>query len=473
MVKDLIHTKALEQAHKHSLEYLEGLESSSVAATASLEELRSRICKPLSKNGMSPERVIDELAEDVKGGLTGSAGGRFFGWVIGGSLPSALAADWLTAAWDQNAALYACSPAAAVIEEACGKWLKEILRLPEQASFALVTGCQMAHVTCLAAARYAVLAKHNWDVERKGLIGAPEINILSNSQRHGTIERALRLLGFGTECIYDIPPDVNGSLDQAILKEKLEEINGKPVILFLQAGDVNTGVSDRFKEIIPIAHNYNAWVHVDGAFGLWAAASPKFRFLVEGVESADSWTTDGHKWLNVPYDCGYAFVADRSSHKSTMAYRASYLTHDDNARDQIDWNPEWSRRARGVATYAAIRELGTNGIAQLVERCCIYAHKLVNMIGNLNGAEIICEPVINQGMVRFNTQLPGSTEADNDIFTDRVMAEILKTGKAFFGGTTWMGKRCMRISVSNWQTNDEDVIIAAEAVKDVLDKLYK
>ncbi len=323
----------------------------------------------------------------MAGGLAASAGGRFFGWVIGGAVPAALAADWLTSAWDQNAGMYAVAPAAAVVEEVCGRWLLELLGLPRTASFALVTGCQMAHVTCLAAARNAVLARHGWDVEQQGLVGAPAIRVVTGDQRHGTIERALRLLGLGQRSIVDIPVDENG-LTGAALEPVLAAAPDAPTIVLLQAGDLNTGAFDPFPEVIPVAHGYGAWVHVDGAFGLWAATSPDHQRLTAGVEQADSWATDGHKWLNVPYDCGYAIVADREAHRRSFSHRVAYLDHSDVARDQVDWNPEYSRRARGFATYAAIASLGREGIGRIVAECCRHARAIVEGAGALPGVQV-------------------------------------------------------------------------------------
>ncbi len=458
----------LEDTLQHALAYLEGLEDGPVSASATLGELRGRLCLALAEKGLDPRQVIDELVAGVEGGLLGSAGGRFFAWVIGGSVPAALAADWLTSTWDQNAALYSCSPAEAVIEEACGAWLKDLLGLPGSASFALTTGCQMAHVTCLAAARHALLARQGWDVERKGLQGAPRLRVLANSQSHGSIERALRFLGLGSECAQALPVDGEGRLEPATLGAALREVAGDPVLVLLCAGDINTGAFDPFDTLIPLAHAHGAWVHVDGAFGLWANASPRYLHLLRGVELADSWATDGHKWLNVPYDCGYAFVADTGAHRDSMSMRASYLVHAEAARDPFDWNLEWSRRGRGAATYAAIRELGRKGIADLVDRCCRHASGLVTGIGALDGAQVLWEPRINQGLVRFPDPRPGATEADHDAHTDRVIARIVARGRAFVGGTTWLGKRCMRISVCNWQTSDADVAVTVGAVEEAL-----
>ncbi len=460
-------TSLLRRTADHALGYLESLDSRAISPTATPAELRAALGGALPEAGMSPEKVIDDLVRDVAGGLLGSASGRFFGWVIGGTLPAALAADWLTSAWDQNAALYSTGPAEAVIEEVCGKWLKELLGLPASASFALVSGCQMAHATCLAAARNFLLTKHDWDVERKGLSGAPQIRVLS-SQRHGSFERAIRLLGLGCDSVTDLHVDDSGCLQADTLSEALVEQTDKPTIVLLQAGDIDTGVYDSFLELIPLAHEHHAWVHVDGAFGLWAAVSPKYRHLLEGVEQADSWAIDGHKWLNVPYDCGYAFVAHPEPHRNSMSHRASYLTHADEARDQMDWNPEWSRRGRGFATYAAIRQLGRNGIAEIVDRTCRHALALATRLGALEGAELVWEPQINQGLVRFLDPNPNATDADHDRCTNNVIAATLKKGEALFSGTTWRGKRCMRVSVCNWKTNDNDVDRAVESVRTAL-----
>jgi glutamate/tyrosine decarboxylase-like PLP-dependent enzyme len=474
----------LDVAFNHAVSHLENLDQTSVGATEDLATLRARINKPLARAGVAPDQVIHDLAADVAGGLLGSAGGRFFGWVIGGTLPAAVAADWLTSTWQQNSALYACSPAAAVVEETVGAWLKEILGLPKDASFALVTGCQMAHVTCLAAARHAILKKHGWDVESQGMFGAPAIRILSSTECHGSFERAVRLLGFGQSQVKLLPVDDEGRLSSEALEDELKKDASAPALVLLQAGDINIGAYDSFETLIPIAHACGAWVHVDGAFGLWAGASPRLRHLVKGINAADSWATDGHKWLNVPFDSGFAFVADPEAHRASLSIRAAYLTHAADARDQVDWNPEWSRRARGFPAYAALRQLGRDGVAEMIERCCRHAHSLTMRIGALPGAEVRWEPTINQGLVRFlalsrpegfGNQEPTKVgtpnlpaEEDHDRRTDEVIAAILKTGEAFFGGTTWRGRRAMRVSVTNWRTTDADVDRVVKAVASVL-----
>jgi len=464
-IHQAVYQEVLGAAMQHALAHLEGLDHDSVAATVDAATLRQRLVRTLTDDGVPAEQVVNELAADVRGGILGSTGGRFYGWVIGGTVPAALGADWLTSAWDQNGSLYATSPAAAIVEEVAGAWLKEVLHLPAKASFALVGGCQMAHVTGLAAARNALLAGRRWNVEEQGLCGAPRIRILTCGTRHGSFERAVRLVGMGSASIIPLPGDAADRLVPSALEQALAADTTAPTIVLLQAGDVNIGAFDDFERLIPMAHRHGAWVHVDGAFGLWTAACPRLAHLVRGVEHADSWATDGHKWLNVPFDCGYAFVAHPEPHRAAMSHRAPYLVFGSDTREELDWTPAWSRRARGFATYAALRELGRNGVADLVDRSCRYAHAIVMGIGALGGAQVMWEPVINQGLVRFLDVRSGATEEDHDRRTDEVIAGINATGKAFFGGTTWHGRRAMRVSVSSWQTTERDVerTIAAAA----------
>ncbi len=458
----------LRQAYEKAIAYLASLENAPVGATADLSTLRERLGRPLAEQGIAAEQAIADLVADVADGITGSAGGRFFGWVIGGAVPAAVAADWLTAAWDQNAAVYATAPAAAVVEEVTGAWLKEILGLPGHCSFALVSGCQMAHVTCLAAARHWVLAQHGWDLEQNGLSGAPAIRVLASDQRHASVARALRLLGIGRAQVVDLPTDAMSRVEPQSLEEEMARNPGAPTIVLLQAGDINTGACDAFETLVPMAHKQGAWVHVDGAFGLWAAVSGKYRHLVRGVEGADSWATDGHKWLNVPHDCGYAFVAHPEAHRAALSMNSSYVNYVAGARNQMEWNPEWSRRARGFATYAALRQLGREGVSALVEGCCEHAKSLGTRIGKLPGAQLMAEPVLNQALVRFLDSRQGAGEAEHAKRTDEVMAAINATGEAFFTGSTWKGRRVMRISVSSWRTSGEDVERVVRAVEGVL-----
>ncbi|HEV2578413.1 MAG TPA: aminotransferase class V-fold PLP-dependent enzyme [Acidobacteriaceae bacterium] len=468
MSNDSTFAGPLNSAMRHALAHLDDIRERPVDATASLEDLRRRIDIPLTGTGLPSEQVIDELAVACEGGIVGSAGPRFFGFVIGGSLPAALAADWLTSAWDQNAGLYVIGPAASLVEEVAAGWLKSLFGLPSEASFAFVTGCQMAHVTALAAARHQVLERAGWNVERDGLGSAPAIRILTSTEQHATVPRATRLLGLGTACIDTLPCDEEGRLRADALENALMERAGKPTIVVLQAGDLNRGAFDDFRRLIPLAHEHAAWVHVDGAMGLWCAASRKHQYLLDGVAAADSWSTDGHKWLNVPYDCGYAFIRDAAAHYASQSVHSSYLVQGAGARDQVDWTPEFSRRARGFATYAALRQLGRDGVAELVDRCCAIARELIERVGALPGASALCEPLINQGMVRFFDPRPDATESDHDRVTDAVVVGIRASGEAFFTPTTWHGMRAMRISVSNWQTTMEDVAPVVACVARVL-----
>ena len=461
-------TLPLQQALDASLTHLTTLDTQPVAARATAAEMRAQLAKPLNEEGLPPEQVVAELVRNVDGGLHGVAGGRFYGWVMGGSVPAALAADWLTAAWDQNAGLFTVAPAAAMAEEVAGEWLKELFGLPREASFAFVTGCQMAHMTCLNAARHGVLERAGWDAEAQGLWGAPRVRIVAGAHRHSTLDRAIRMLGMGTAQIELVVTDEFGRMQAEALKAALGVERERPTIVCLQAGEINTGVSDDFMKLIPIAKSAGAWVHVDGAFGLWAAASETLKAQVAGVEMADSWATDGHKWLNVPYDSGFSFVRNREAHRNAFSQKAAYLTHQQEARDPMDWTPEFSRRARGFPTYAAIRQLGRRGIADLIERCCRHAHAIVMGIGKLDGARVVYEPTLNQGLIQFLDRKVGATEADHSRKTDEVMARILKSGEALFSGSEWKGNRVMRVSVCSWQTTDADVERVVRAVEKVL-----
>ncbi len=456
-------SEVLQRAASHALDYLQSLDRRPVGTTADPATLRDRLGGPLPETGLPAVEVIDALVRDVEGGLLHSTGGRFFGWVIGGAHPAALAADWLTAAWDQNAAAFACSPAEAVVEEVCGAWLKALLGLPADASFGFVTGCQMAHVTALAAARHRLLRDRGWDVERRGLAGAPPLRILTSALRHESLLRALRLLGFGSDALEIIPSGADGRIELDELEAALKAEPERPAIVVLQAGDLNRGVFDPFGPACALARATGAWVHVDGAFGLWTATSPRFRHLLDGAEQADSWATDGHKWLNLPFDSGFVFISDPEAHRAAFAQAASYSQPVEGTRQQKDWNPEWSRRGRGFPAYAAIRALGRKGIAGIVERCCDHAARLVAEIGALPRVEVLARPVINQGLLRF---LDGA--GNHDRHTDAVIARLQAEGTAWFGGTTWDGVRAMRVSVCNWRTTDEDVARTIDAVKRVL-----
>ena len=456
----------LQQCATYARKYLEQLDQDSVHASATTEELRAAIAQPLPQHGMNPSGVLDEIVTRTSGGHLGSAGGRFFAWVIGGGLESAVAADWMTSVWDENAALSTCAPAASIVEETVGEWLKELLHLPTEASFALTSGCQMAHFTCLASARCAVLRDAGWDVNRQGLCGGPKIRILAGSQRHGTNDRAARFLGLGEDSIIEVDTDESGRIRVDAFQIAIEDAEA-PTIVILNAADLNTGSFDRFAELIPLAKRRRAWTHVDGAFGIISrASSDKFR-LSQGLELADSWATDGHKWLNVPFDSGLAFVRDHEAHRDSMALSASYVSSTGDIRNAMDWTPEWSRRGRGYALYAALLELGQVGVASLVDRCCRHAVALVDGIGNLPNTEILWRPHLNQGLIRFLNPHPDASNLAHDKRTTEMIDAINHTGEAFFSGTTWQGQRAMRVSVVNWRTTDEDVQRTVSAVERV------
>ena len=446
--------RVLERAAALGLDYVESVAERPVAPAATLRELRATLDLPLPDGPADPERVIEELARDVEPGLTQMSGGRYFGFVIGGALPAALAADWLTSAWDQNACLALPTPAATVVEETAGRWVKELLGLPPQASFAFVTGCQMAHATALAAARHHVLANAGHDVERDGLAGAPPIRVVAGAKRHGTVDRALRLLGLGTAAVRPVPTDDQGRMLVDALASELAREDG-PTIVCSQLGEVNTGSCDDLDAVADLAQAHGAWHHVDGAFGLWAAAAPSRRHLAAGAERADSWATDAHKWLNVPYDNGIAFCAHPDAHRAAMGIRSAYLVFsDDDAREPVDWSPEHSRRARAFSVYAAIRALGRSGVADLVEGCCDRAREIADALGELPGCELLNDVVLNQVLVRF----------EDDAATDAAIEAVQRSGEAWIGGTTWNGRRAIRISVSNWQTSAGDVARLAAAL---------
>jgi glutamate/tyrosine decarboxylase-like PLP-dependent enzyme len=427
--------------------FVESLDERPVWPAATVEELRAALGGPLPEDPIEPLDVIEQLARDADPGVVAMPGGRYFGFVIGGSVPASLAADWLTSAWDQNAGLVVGGPSAAVVEEVAGEWLKDLLALPADASFAFVTGCQLAHVTCLAAARHAVLERVGWDAERAGLAGSPPIRVFYGGKRHVTVDRALRLLGLGSGAVTVVEADDQGRMQADALARATAEVEG-PAIVVAQVGEVNTGAVDPLPAIADVAAERGAWLHLDGAFGLWASAAPSRRHLVEGVDRADSWATDAHKWLNVPYDNGLAFVAHADAHRAAMRLVAEYLVVDEKAaRDAMDWTPEFSRRARGFAVYAALRSLGRSGVADLVERSCAHARRFAEELGRLPGCEILNEVVLNQVLFRF---------AD-DATTNAVLRSVQESGEAWMSGTVWDGRAAIRISVSNWRTDDDDV----------------
>jgi glutamate/tyrosine decarboxylase-like PLP-dependent enzyme len=392
--------------------------------------------------------VVEELAETIEPTLVATTGPRYFGFVNGGVLDAATAADILTTGWDQNAYNPITSPGAAVVEEVTGDWLKDLLNLPKSASFGFVTGGQGANTVSLAAARHDVLLKAGWDVEQDGLVGAPPVRVVANGERHATVDAALRFLGLGTGALEPVATDSQGAIDVADLGRVLARAPVGPTIVCLQAGNVNSGAFDDFRSAIAVAHDHDAWVHIDGAFGLWAAASPSTRHLMDGADLADSWATDGHKWLNVPYDSGYVFCAHPGAHVAAMSYTAAYLTTkgEEGIRAPGDFVLESSRRARAFATWAALRQLGRAGVAELVERCCALARRFGERLAATEGVDVLNDIVLNQVLVHF-----GGDE------TDRVIAAVQRSGECWMGATSWHGVRAMRISVVNWRTTEADV----------------
>lgn len=438
----------LEFAAARAVRYLDELSDRAVAPDKAAIDALERFDEPLPEGPRDPREVI-ELLDDVGSPATmGMAGPRFFGFVIGGALPVTVAGNWLATAWDQNAALHRVTPAAATLEEVALGWLLDLLSLPSQCGAAFVTGATVANFTALAAARGAVLKRVGWNVEADGLFGAPPITVVAGEEAHPTLLKSLGLLGLGRERIVRVPVDGQGRMRA----DALPPIEG-PAIVCVQAGNVNTGAFDPVAAICHAAHQADAWVHVDGAFGLWAAAAPARAHLVTGVEEADSWATDAHKWLNVPYDSGIAFVRDPDHLRAAMAITAEYLPTETTNRNPSDYTPELSRRARGVEVWAALRQLGRAGLAELVERCCRHARRFGEGLREA-GYEVLNDVVLNQVLVSF-----GDAET-----TLRVIEAIQDDGTCWCGGTEWQGRTAMRISVSSWATTTADVERSLEAM---------
>src|SRR5215216_1136924 len=441
----------LRRAAALSAKWLRTLRDRPVGAAGDPAGLRV----PLAEAGEDPVAVIEALAAGAEPGLVASAGPRYFGFVTGGSLPAALGADGLTSAWDQNAGLHVMSPAAATAEQTVASWVCELLGLPAGAGVGRVTGAQMANVTALAAARHAVLARSGWDVEERGLIGAPPIPLITSAESHATVFNALRLLGLGRDTAVRVPTDEQGRMRADELAPVLAAADS-PAIVCAQAGNVDTGAFDPFQEIVRACRDAGAWCHVDGAFGLWAAAAPGRAHLTAGVAGADSWALDAHKWLNVPYESALAIVADPAPLSAAMALTAAYLTvAAERERNGADWAPEASRRARAFPIYAALRQLGHRGIAELIERDCALAARIAERLAAEPDVAILNDVVLNQALVRFG---------DDDAATEAVVARVQQDGTCWLGGTVWHGMAAMRISVSGWSTTADDADRSAEAI---------
>jgi glutamate/tyrosine decarboxylase-like PLP-dependent enzyme len=450
----------MRRAADLGIKFLQGLPYRHVGALTDDTTLAAQLSGPLPDEGEDPEAVVEQMARDFDPGLVASAGPRYFGFVIGGQLPAAAGADILTGTWAQNANLHALSPAAAAVELVTGPWMLDLLGLPPDASFGFPTGAALSSTVGIAAGRHAVLERVGWDVEARGLYGAPEIQVIVGDEVHATVLAALQYLGLGHQRVTRIPTDEQGRMRAELLPAALD--TNVPTIVAIQAGNVNTGAFDPADAIADaLATHPNAWLHVDGAFGLWAAASPELRHLVAGVERADSWATDAHKWLNVGYDSGFVAARDPRAHRAAMsAIPAAYLMQDKAHRDNWEFVFDSSRRARGFIVYAALRSLGRNGVREMVERCCRLARQMAERLGAAEGVEILNDVVLNQVLVRFTP--PGGGDAD--AFTREVMTRVQDSGEAWMGGTTWHGMGAMRISVSNWSTTEADIDRTAAAI---------
>lgn len=446
------YSAALDRAQVHARAWLESLPTRPVRPAATADELLSAFGGPLPEHPTAAADVVDELAAKAEPGLMAIPSGRFFGWVMGGTLPAALGADWLVSAWDQNAGMRYATPAIAAIEESAGAWILDLLGLPAACDVGFATGGTMANFVGLAAGRGEVLTRAGWDLNTRGLIGAPPVTVLAGAEVHASVDLALRYLGLGRPTL--VAADDEGRIYPSALAEALAEVDG-PVIVILQAGNLHSGAFDPMRESIGLAHEHGAWVHVDGAFGLWAAASPRWAEHLDGIEMADSWATDAHKTLNVPYDCGVAIIARPEAARAALGVRTSYLIHDAGApADPFELVPEMSRRGRGVPVWAALRQLGRAGTVSLVERLAANARELAAGLSELPGVEVLNEVVFTQVCLAF-----GSDER-----TKAVTAALIADGEVWMSGSRWRDRDILRISVSNWSTDATDVRTAIDAV---------
>ncbi len=455
----------LERTSELANAFLDGVADRPVARRVDFEKLLTEVRGDgLSSSGDEPQQIVEQLSQWANDSIVATAGPRYFGFVVGGSLPAALATDWLTSAWDQNGAFFAHSPLAAAVEKVGADWLIDLFGLAKESSVGFVTGGTMANFTGLAAGRHSLFKSIGWDVEKQGLIGAPPITVVTSEESHVSIFAALQMLGLGSERVVRVPSDEQGRLRADELRATLANIQ-TPVLVCAQTGNVNTGSFDPISEIADCVHEHKGWLHVDGAIGLWAAAAPAYRSLIEGIETADSVSSDCHKWLNVPYDCGVVFVRDAAAHLAAMSLHAAYYVLADRAeRDNCDWVPEASRRARGFTVYAALRSLGRDGISELVDRCCRLARRMAERLSADSSVTILNDVVLNQVLVRFSDP----AGKDDDEFTSDVIRRVQDDGTCWLGGTVWHGMQAMRISVSNWSTTEHDIDVSAEAIRGVI-----
>ncbi|MET4782455.1 pyridoxal-dependent decarboxylase [Glaciihabitans sp. UYNi722] len=434
------------------MEWIESLPDRPVAPTKSANDLLPLFGGVLPDHPTDPVDVVDELATLAEPGIMAMSSGRFFGWVIGGTLPAALGADWLVSAWDQNAAMRYASPATAAIEETAGRWIVELLGLPTRSDVGFTTGGTAANFVGITAGRGWVLEQAGWDINAQGFNGAPRITVLAGAERHISVDLALRYSGLGLPTLVDA--DDQGRIIPSALASALDDVDG-PVIVCLQAGNLHSGAFDPMRECSDLAHAKNAWVHVDGAFGLWAAASPQFVDALDGVDLADSWATDAHKTLNVPYDCGVAIVSKKDAAVKAFGVQASYLTRDGAMTDPMEVTPEMSRRARGVPVWAALRQLGRTGVVDMIDRLAENARALASGLGALGGVTVLNDVVFTQVSLSFGA----------DERTREVTARLISDGTVWMSGSKWNGHDILRISVSNWSTDAAEVAIAIAAVK--------
>jgi glutamate/tyrosine decarboxylase-like PLP-dependent enzyme len=460
------HNRVLDRTTELATAFLASLPTRPVGGRVDLAALRAALGGPLPEGPTDPLAVVEALAAGADQGIIASAGPRYFGFVVGGSLPAALAADWLTSAWDQNAGLYVLSPAAAVAEEVAAAWLVELLALPTGTSTGFVTGATMANFTALAAARHGVLARTGWDVERQGLQGAPPVTVITHGGTHITVYASLEMLGLGRDHagIRRIAADDQGRMRPDALREALATVDG-PVIVCAQAGNVNTGAFDPFEELVAIAHERGAWLHIDGAFGIWAAAVPSMQHLMRGYDQADSWSTDAHKWLNVPYDSGLVFVRDAAAHHASMRLGAEYYIETEGGeRDNYNWVPESSRRARGFPVLAALRSLGRSGLVEMIERDCANARLMADRLAAGPHVRVLNEVVLNQALIRFEATGDDPDGTAGDARTRALIDAVQRDGTCWLSGTTWAGRAAMRFSVSGWGTTTDDIDRSADAI---------
>ncbi len=435
----------LARAHDHALRWLASLDARDIPPSADAAEIAERLGWDLPDGPADPSEVVDLLASACEPGLTAMPSGRFFGFVIGGTHPAAVASDWLVSAWDQNAELRTVTPATTAVEDVAGAWVTDLLGLPADSAVGFVTGGTMANFTCLAAGRDAVLARAGWDIAERGLVGSPGVRVIVGEERHDSVDLVLRYLGLGAP--EPVAADEQGRIEVDALRRALESGDDRPTVVALQAGNVHSGAFDPFPEAIALAHEHGAWVHVDGAFGLFAAASPRHRHLIEGYEAADSWATDAHKTLNVPYDCGISIVRDAAARRAAMSMAGAYLIRDDTAGDPFEHVPELSRRARGLPVCAVLRSLGRSGVADLVQRLAGHATAFAEGLATMPDAHVLNDVVFTQVCAAF-----GDDERTRD-----VVRRMMEDGTAWTSGSTWRGRAVLRIAVSNWSTTDGDV----------------